>query len=84
MQLINVSVQFSSFQSLSHVQLFATLWTAACQASLHQLMLGVPSPTPRSYSNSCPLVSDAIQPSHPLLSLSPPTFNLSQHQGLFK
>ena len=29
-------------------------------------------------------VGDAIQPSHPLLSPSPPTFNLSQHQGLFK
>ena len=29
-------------------------------------------------------VSDAIQPSHPLLSPSPPTFNLSQHQGLFQ
>ena len=29
-------------------------------------------------------VSDAIQPPHPLLSPSPPTFNLSQHQGLFK
>ena len=29
-------------------------------------------------------VSDAIQPSHPLSSPSPPTLNLSQHQGLFK
>ena len=29
-------------------------------------------------------VSDAIQPSHPLLSPSPAAFNLSQHQGLFK
>ena len=29
-------------------------------------------------------VSDAIQPSHPLLSPSSPTFNLSQHQGLFQ
>ena len=29
-------------------------------------------------------VSDATQPSHPLLSPSPPAFNLSQHQGLFK
>ena len=28
--------------------------------------------------------SDAIQPSYPLPSPSPPTFNLSQHQGLFK
>ena len=26
-------------------------------------------------------VGEAIQPSHPLLSPSPPTFNLSQHQG---
>ena len=28
-------------------------------------------------------LSDAIQPSHPLSSPSPPTLNLSQHQGLF-
>ena len=29
-------------------------------------------------------LGDAIQPSHPLSSPSPPAFNLSQHQGLFK
>ena len=29
-------------------------------------------------------VSDAIQPSHPLASPSPPVFNLFQHQGLFQ
>ena len=29
-------------------------------------------------------VGDAIQPSHPLLSPSPPAFSLSQHQGLFQ
>ena len=29
-------------------------------------------------------VSDAIQPSHLLLSPSPPAFNLAQHQGLFQ
>ena len=29
-------------------------------------------------------VDDAIQRSYPLLSPSPPTFNLSQHQGLFQ
>ena len=29
-------------------------------------------------------VRDAIQPSHPLSSPSPPTFNFSQHQDLFK
>ena len=30
------------------------------------------------------LVSDAIQPSHPLLFTSPPSFSLFQHQDLFK
>ena len=39
---------FSSVQSLSHVQLSATPWTTACQASYL-------SPTPRVHSNSCPL-----------------------------
>ena len=29
-------------------------------------------------------VGDAIKPSHPLSSPSPPAFNLSQHQGLFQ
>ena len=29
-------------------------------------------------------VSDAIQPSHPLSSPSPPSLNSSQHQGLFQ
>ena len=29
-------------------------------------------------------VDDAIRPSHPLSSPSPPALNLSQHQGLFK
>ena len=43
-----------------------------------------PSPNPRAYSNSCPLIGDAIKPSHPLLSPSSPTINLPQHQGLFQ
>ena len=29
-------------------------------------------------------IGDAIQPSHPLSSPSPPAFNLSEHQGLFQ
>ena len=29
-------------------------------------------------------VGDAIQPSHPMMSPSPPAFSLSQHQGLFQ
>ena len=43
-----------------------------------------PSLTPGAYSNYCPLNGDAIQPSHPLSSLSPSDFNLTQHQGLFQ
>ena len=49
----------------------------------HELQHGglpCPSPTLRVYPNSCPLISDAIQPSHPLSSPSPPAFSLSQHQ----
>ena len=33
-----------------------------------------PSPTPGACSDSCPWVCDAIHPSHPLLSPSPPAF----------
>ena len=39
---------------------------------------------PKSTQTHVHWVSDAIQPSHPLLSPSPPALNLSQHQGLFK
>ena len=71
---------FFSFQfsSVAQLGLFATPWTAAREASL-------------SITNSWSLlklmyhcVGDAIQPSHPLLSPSPPTFNLSQYWGLFQ
>ena len=60
---------FSSVQLLSHVQLFATPWTAACQDSLSQTHVH--------------WVSDDIQPAHLLPSPSPPAFYLSQHQGFF-
>ena len=43
-----------------------------------------PSPIPGASPNSYPFIGDAIQPSHPLSSPSPPTFSLSQHQGLLK
>ena len=71
------SVQFSSFQSLSRVWLFVTPWATACQVSL--FITNSQSPPKLMY-----WASDAIQPSHFLPSPSPPAFNLSQHQGLFK
>ena len=67
----------SSVQSLSRVQLFVTPWTAACQAPLSITNY-------RSLLKLLSIVGDAIQPSHPWSSPSPLTFNLSQHQGLFK
>ena len=66
-----------SVQLLSRVQLFATPLIAACQASLsyHQLL--------ESTQTHVHWVGDVIQPSHPLLSPSPPALNLSQHLYLF-
>ena len=43
-----------------------------------------PSRTPEFTSAHVHRVSDAIQPSHPLSSPSPPAPNPSQHQGLFQ
>ena len=68
---------FIVVRSLSHVQLFATPWTAACQASLHHQL-------PKLAQTHVYRVGDAIQLSHPFSSPSPPTFNLSQHQGSFQ
>ena len=57
-----LNIQFNSAQSLSRVQLFATPWTAAHQAS--------PSITKFTQTH-VHRVSDAIQTSHPLSSPSP-------------
>ena len=70
--------EFSSIQSLSHVWLFATPWKCSTPGLLvhHQLL--------ESTQTHVHWIGDAIQPSHPLSSPSPPALNLSQHQGLFK
>ena len=60
-------VQFSSVQSLSHVWLFATPWTVACQVSLS---------ITNSWSSPKPMSIESVMPSshlilcHPLLLLS--------------
>ena len=69
---------FRSVQSLSRVQLFATPWTNCSTPGFpvhHQLL--------KLAQTHVHWVGDAIQPSHPLSSPSPPAFNLSQHQGIF-
>ena len=74
---ILLNIHISSVQVSSVDWLFATPQTTACQASLSIT-------SSQSLLKLTSSLSDAIQPSHPLLSPSPPAFNLSQHQGLFK
>ena len=70
--------QFGSVQLLSHVHLFATPRVAARQASLSITNSQI---LPKLMSHR---VGDAIQPSHPLSSPSPPAPNPSQFQGIFQ
>ena len=73
----NIVIVAVVVQSLSLVQLVVTPWTAAHQA-------------PLSLTNSWSLLKlisiKSVMPSNHLIlsSPSPPAFNLSQHQGLFK
>jgi len=69
------------FQFSSVAQLCLTL----CDP-MNRSMPGLPvhHQLPESTQTHVHQVSDAIQPSHPLSSPSPPALNLSQHQGLFK
>ena len=60
----------------SCVWLFVTYWTAACQTILSLSLWFA--------QTHVHWVSDAIQPSHPLLAPSPSAFSRSQHQGLFQ
>ena len=57
-----LSVQFSSVQSLSHVQLFATPWIAACQASLS---------ITNSWSLPKPMSIESVMPSSHLILCCP-------------
>ena len=64
-----------AIQLLSHVQLFFRP---------HELQASLSFTISRILLTPVHWVDDAIQPSHPLSSPSPPAFNLSQHQSLFQ
>ena len=70
--------EFNSVQSFSLVRLFVDPmdFSMPCFPVNHQLL--------KLTQTHVHPVSDAIQLSHPLSSPSPPSFNLSQHHGLFK
>ena len=76
LEVTNHSHHFQSVQLLSHVQLFATPWTAACQASL-------------SITNSrslLRLMSKSVMPSNHLILCRPLLLlpSIFQHQGVFQ
>ena len=71
--------QFSSVQ-FSHSVKFDSLRPHELQHS----RLPVHHQLPRFTQTHVHWIGDAIQPSHPLSSPSPPAFNFSQHLGLFK
>ena len=75
-QLEIVSCNCCVVQSPSHVRLFATPRTAACEASLS---FTVSQNLPKFMS-----IASVIQPSHPLTPSSPSSLYLSQHQALFQ
>ena len=78
---ICVSVQLSSVQFSSVAQLCLTL----CNPMNHSTPgLPVHHQLPEFTQTHVHRVSDAIQPSHPLSSPSPPAPNPSQHQSLFQ
>ena len=63
-------------QSLSRVHLFNPMDYSTPDFPVHHQLL-------EFTQTHVHQVSDAIQPSHPLSSPSPPALSLSQHQGLF-
>ena len=67
----------SSVQSLSRVRLCDTMDCSTPGLPVHHQL-------PEFTQTHVHCVGDAIQPSHPPSSPSPPAFNLSQHQGLFQ
>ena len=73
-----------SKSQFSPVQFSRSIMSDALQPhGLQNARLPCPSQIPEFTQARVHRVSDAIQPSHPLFSSSPPAFSLSHHQGFF-
>ena len=82
---IRVSIFFPLRQSFLHFSLVPQSCPTICDPmNCSPPGLPVHHQLPEFTQTQVHRVSDAIQPSHPLASPSPPAFNLSQHQGLFQ
>ena len=77
----NMNLHFSSVQFSSITQSCLTLWDPMDRSTPG---LPVHHQLPEFTQTHVHWVSDAIQPSHPLLPPSPPAPNPSQHQSLFQ
>ena len=73
LNIVNYSVQFSSVAQRCPTLCDPMICSTLAFPVHHQF--------PELTQTHVHWVGDAIQPSHPLLSPSPPAFNLSQHQG---
>ena len=81
LQINQVTRKVHSIQFSSLAQSCPTLWDP-----MDCSMPGLPvhHQLPELAQTQVHQAGDAIQPSHPVLSPSPPAFNLFQHQGLFQ
>ena len=82
------SPQFLFFKNYKNIFLFSSV-TQSCPTFCDPMDCRTPGlpvhhQLPEFTQTHVHWVGDAIQPSHPLSSPSPPTFNHSQHQGLFQ
>ena len=83
----DMSLLFNVLSRPSHIQFssVAQFCPTLCDPVTHRTAgLPVHHQHPEFTQTHVHRVSDAIQPSHPLLSPSPPAPNPSQHQGLFQ
>ena len=86
--LFNICSFFSFGLNKQHTFQFSSV-AQSCLTLCDPMNLSMPGlpvhhQLPESTQSHVHWVGDAIQPSHPLPSPSPPALNLSQHQGLFQ
>ena len=85
MKSVFLTEQFSVFQNQFQFSSAAQLCLTLCDPMDRSTSgLSVHHQLPEFTQTHAHRVGDAIQPSHPLSSPSPPAPNLSQHQGLFQ
>ena len=86
---LKLNIQKTTIMGSDPIQFSSVQFTQSCPIlcdPMNHSMPGLPVhyQLPKSTQTHVYRVGDAIQPSHPLSSPSPPALDLSQHQGLFQ